>query len=225
VPILKNYDKDFFKTWSSDMAYILGFMYADGNITASKRGTHFVAIYTADKDIVIKMKRCFKSEHKISEIKSSAGVVYRIQIGSKEWFCDLGKIGLSPDKTKRMVLPCIPQKYIGSYIRGFFDGDGNVWSGLIHKNRPNPTITLQVGFTSASTNFLEDLKLLLQTNGIAGGGIYSPKMHNYSRLLFSSNDALKIYNIMYNAEHKLFLKRKKVVFDKFIQNCGRSSTG
>jgi len=124
-----------------------------------------------------------------------------------------------------MVLPTIPKKFIGSYIRGFFDGDGNVWSGLIHKNRPNPTVTLQIGFTSASKIFLEDLKLLLQNNGIKGGGIYSPKMSNYSRLLFSSRDALKIYNIMYNAEHKLFLKRKKVVFDKFINNCGGSSTG
>jgi len=43
------------------MAYILGFMYADGNITKSKRGTHFVAIYTADEDIVTKMKHCFSS--------------------------------------------------------------------------------------------------------------------------------------------------------------------
>jgi hypothetical protein len=84
MPIPKFYNTDFFKTWSTDMAYILGFMYADGNITETKRGTHFVAIYTADRDILVLMKHCFQSEHKISEIKSVTGSVYRIQIGSKE---------------------------------------------------------------------------------------------------------------------------------------------
>lgn len=225
MPIPKKYNKDFFKTWSGDMAYILGFMYADGNIVATKRGTHFVAIYTADKNLLIQIKECFKSDHKISAISSTTGIVYRIQIGSKEWFNDLGLIGLIPDKTKRMQLPVVPKEYIGCFIRGYFDGDGNVWSGFIHTNRPNPTITIQVGFTSASLDFLLGLKLLLQANGIKGGGIYSPKRKNYGRLLFSSRDALKIYEIMYNAEHKLFLDRKKAVFDKFIHNCGGSSTG
>ena len=55
MPIPKKYNKDFFKTWSSDMAYILGFMYADGNIIKTKRGTHFIAVYSADEDILIAM--------------------------------------------------------------------------------------------------------------------------------------------------------------------------
>ncbi len=225
MPILKSYNKDFFKTWSADMAYILGFLYADGNITETKRGTHFVSLYTADKDILLAIRKSFASDHKISKRTSATGHDYRIQIGSQEWFADLGKIGLFPNKTKRMLLPKVSKKYFGDFVRGYFDGDGNVWSGLIHKQRINPTLVLQVSFTSCSKEFLEALRTELKVCGVNGGGLYTPKKGNYSRLTLSSKDALIIYKIMYNAGHKLFLKRKKVVFDKFIHNCGGSSTG
>lgn len=199
------------------MAYILGFMYADGNIVYTKRGNHYVAIYTADKELLIAMASCMKAEQKISVRKSSTGCNYRIQIGSKEWFYDLGKLGLYPDKTARMRLPLIPEEFFGDFVRGYFDGDGNVWAGTIHKERKTTTETIQLSFTSSSILFLNDLRQLLQSNGIKGGGVYNPKKGNFSRLTFSSNDALKIYKIMYNGRHKLHLKRKKVVFEQFIK--------
>lgn len=217
MPIKKSYDKNFFKTWSPNMAYILGFMYADGNIVLTKRGNHYIAIYTADKLLLVAMAKCMQSEHKIAQRKSETGANYRIQIGSKEWFTDLGKLGLFPDKTARMRLPIIPPQYFGDFVRGYFDGDGNVWKGLIHKDRPTVTLTIQVSFTSCSWDFLSELRTSLHCLGIHGGGIFVPKKLNYCRLTFSSNDALKIYEIMYNSEHKLHLERKKVVFEQFIK--------
>lgn len=225
MPITKSYNRDFFKTWSSDMAYILGFMYADGNIVITKQGNNYVAIYTADKDLLIAMADCMKAEQKISARKSSTGCNYRIQIGSKEWFNDLIKLGLHPNKTSRMRLPLIPQGFFGDFVRGYFDGDGNVWTGTIHKERKTTTQTIQVFFTSCSLLFLSDLRQLLQVNGVEGGGMYIPKKGNFARIIFSSNDALKIYKIMYNSRHKLYLKRKKVVFEQFIKIRGRSSAG
>lgn len=217
MPIPKNYNKDFFKTWSSDMAYILGFLYADGNIVKTKRGNHYIAIYTADEALLISMAKSMKAEHKISARISDTGCNYRIQIGSKEWFYDLSTLGLFPDKTARMRLPKIPLKFFGDFVRGYFDGDGNVWSGLIHKDRKTTTLTIQVSFTSCSQGYLFDLRSALQSAGIGGGGIYVPKKVNYARLTFSSNDALKIHEIMYNWPHKLYLQRKKVVFEQFIK--------
>ena len=79
----KTYNKDFFKTWSSDMAYVLGFLYADGNISVGKRGNHYVAIYSADRYILVAIARAFGSTHKISKRSLSSGSVYRIQIGRK----------------------------------------------------------------------------------------------------------------------------------------------
>ena len=207
------------------MAYILGFMYADGNMVKSKRGTHFVAVYSADKDILVSMKKCFQSEHKLTERRSLTGSVYRIQIGSKEWFSDLGKLGLFPNKTKRMQLPFVPREYFGDFVRGYFDGDGNVWSGIINKHRKTPTKILQSVFTSSSLEYLLSLREMLRSLGIVGGGVSAPKNTNYSRLMLSTKDALKLYKIMYTVPHKLHLRRKKVVFEKFMKNCGSSSTG
>lgn len=199
------------------MAYILGFMYADGNIVETNRGNHYIAIYTADESLLLAMAKCMESKHKISARISETGSTYRIQIGSKEWFADLGKLGLFPDKTSRMRLPNIPKGYFGDFVRGYFDGDGNVWKGLIHKDRKTTTVTIQVTFTSCSHDYLFDLRSTLHQMGLSGGGIFVPKKANYTRLTFSSNDALKIYEIMYNTVHKLFLKRKKIVFEQFIK--------
>ncbi len=207
------------------MAYVLGFLYADGNISVGQRGNYYVAIYSADKYILVAMAKAFGSNHKISKRSFRTGAVYRIQIGSKAWMEDLLLIGACANKTKRLQLPSVPSLYVGDFIRGFFDGDGNVWLGIIHKNRLTSHTTLQIHFTSAAVPFLLQLQQVLQSLGVLGGSFYQPKGKNYGRLCFSMKDALTIYKIMYNGGHKLHLKRKKNVFDKFIKSCGRSSTG
>ena len=78
ISIRKSYNKDFFKTWSSDMAYILGFLYADGNIVKTKRGNHYIAIYTADRTLLVAMAKCMQSEHKVARRNLRSGQVYRI---------------------------------------------------------------------------------------------------------------------------------------------------
>jgi intein-encoded DNA endonuclease-like protein len=217
MAIRKKYNQDFFKTWSSDMAYVLGFLYADGNISVGKRGNHYIAIYSADKYLLIAMARAFGSAHKISKRSFNTGAVYRIQIGSKTWVDDLLPLGACANKTKRLQLPLVPKVYMGDFVRGFFDGDGNVWVGIIHKTRQTTHATLQVQFTSASISFLRELQEMLKAYGVEGGSLYQPKSKSYGRIGFSMKDALTIYKIMYNGAHKLHLKRKKNVFDKFIK--------
>ena len=199
------------------MAYILGFLYADGNIVKSKRGNHFVALYTADRPILVAVRACWRSNHKITTRQSATGSVHRIQIGSKEWFKDLGKVGLFPNKTRRLEMPEVPGPFVGDFVRGYFDGDGNVWTGRINKHRKTPTQILQAVFTGGPPDFLRALRTCLQTMGVVGGGVYIPKKGTYARLSFSTRDALKLYKIMYNSPHKLFLKRKKKVFERFMK--------
>jgi hypothetical protein len=225
MPILKKYNKDFFKGWSRDMAYVLGFLYADGNITKTKRGTHFIAFYSADYSLLHKIKKVVKAEHSISGQSKPSGTVCRLQIGSREWFDDLCVIGLTPNKAKRMILPDIPDEFFADFVRGYFDGDGNVWVGYVHKDRPISTYTIQTTFTSGSFAFLDSLRSSLHQRGLIGGSLFKSKVGNYGRLTFSKLDTLKIYRIMYNAPHRLYLERKKVVFREFVNNCGRSSAG
>lgn len=76
---------------------------------------------------------------------------------------------------------------------------------------------MQVAFTSASLGYLKELLITLKEAGIKGGSFYTPNTSNYSRLTLSSKDALKLCEIMYNGRHKLYLKRKKIVFDSFVK--------
>ena len=208
------------------MAYVLGFFAADGNIVKTNRDTHFLSFYSSDQNLIENIRTIMKSEHKISKRNYKGGECFRLQIGSREMFQDLLYLGITVNKSRRMRVPCVPSKYTNDFVRGYFDGDGNVWTGLINKKTSNPHMVLQVAFTSSSTKFLLDFLELLRCLGVSKGAIYPVKENNCSRLQLSTLDALKLYKIMYNVPHRLSLSRKKLVFEKFIKlRCDRSSTG
>ncbi|HPK14108.1 MAG TPA: LAGLIDADG family homing endonuclease [Candidatus Paceibacterota bacterium] len=209
------------------MAYTLGFIFADGNISLNKRGSAYFSLYSADEDILIFIRRSMGSNHKISKRNERSGNVFRIQVGSIEMVKDLFVLGLITLKSKRMNLPNIPNKYLANFILGYFDGDGSVWVGKIHKERLKETLTIQCSFTSASLLFLKALHLKLKRLGVKRGAIHKIKDKDCSRLVLSVKDSLQIYKIMYNKGQVPFcLKRKKNVFDEYIKIIsGRSSAG
>jgi hypothetical protein len=104
MPVYKKVNKDFFKKWSHEMAYVLGFFAADGNMIKTKRKTHFIAIQLTDKEIVYAIRKTMNADHTISRRtrSSSERDIYRLQIGSKEMYEDLLKLGFSQNKLKRV---------------------------------------------------------------------------------------------------------------------------
>ncbi len=155
------------------MAYVLGFFSADGCITVNQRGSHYFVLQIGDKELLEEIRRSLDSEHKITKRIHAKyqSIFYRLQIGSKEMCDDLRKIGLTENKTYSMSVPLVPSKYFPDFVRGYFDGDGNVWAGMIHKDRKSPSIAIQVAFTSCSREFLEGIKQRLVKYGVIGGAI------------------------------------------------------
>jgi intein-encoded DNA endonuclease-like protein len=137
VPIYKKINKSFFKKWSNSMAYILGFIYADGNVVHTKRDTWFLSIQITDKELLETIKKSIGSEHFISKRNLIEGnkQLYRLQIGSKDMCQDLSILGIAEHKSLTMKIPTIPKHYFSHFLRGYFDGDGHVWVGAIHKKR------------------------------------------------------------------------------------------
>lgn len=201
------------------MAYVLGFFAADGNLIKSKRGGHFFNIEIGDKDLLLAIQEVLGSDHVISERPKKQphhSALYRLQIGSREIYQDLVNLGFTVNKSLRMKLPQIPEPFFGDFVRGYFDGDGNVWAGIIHKGRKVWSRAISTGFTSGCRDFLADLHKSLQRRGIQGGSL-SKKAKGHS-LKYSTNDSLKIYKIMYDRLHsKLFLERKRIVFRNFFK--------
>ncbi len=199
------------------MAYVLGFICADGNLMKNKRGAHFIAIYSADLNLLVDIKNAMKSEHKISHKKGGNGNNHCIQIGSKEMFEDLGKLNIFPNKTKRLQVPPVPREFWFSFLRGYFDGDGNVWVGYAHKERKSPNLTIRVVFTSCARVFLESIRVVL-SNYFQDNGVISRGNGNCYRLTYAVGGALNLYKYMYNSSYlSLHLKRKKEVFEKYIK--------
>ena len=107
-------------------------------------------------------------------------------------------------------------KYFKHFVRGYFDGDGNVWTGDVHKERKTKLLVLRVVFTSCSKNFLDLLRLKLAEFNILQG-VLRKGSGNYYRLQYSIRNSLKLYDFMYNDydTSNLFLRRKKDVFEKY----------
>lgn len=222
MPVFKYVNKDFFKKWSRDMAYVLGFFAADGYITVNKRGGQFWCIQITDGLLLNEIKKAIKSEHKISFRKGIENNknLYRMQIGSIEMCEDLRLLGFNEKKTKSLAIPNITKKYFCDFVRGYFDGDGHVWVGKIHKERKTQTLVINTGFTSCSKKFLIELNQKLRLFGVFGGIVRKGNGNSY-RLTFSVNGTLNLYDFMYNgvsvAGNILYLQRKKKIFEKFIK--------
>jgi hypothetical protein len=190
-------------------------------MTLNKRGAYFWNIQITDKSLLFKLRKIIGSNHKISvrNRKGNYKTTYRLQIGSKEMFEDLLRLGMKQGKTKSLVVPNVPWKFFSDFVRGYFDGDGNVWVGNVHKDRKKQLRVIRTVFTSSSSDFLKVLRDKLRHKKIENGVLIKGR-GNYYRLTYSIQNALKLFNFMYNPltlKNTLFLKRKKAVFEKYIR--------
>ena len=220
MPIKRLVNKDYFKVWTSKMAYILGFFAADGYITKNKRGGYFWSFQVTDDDLLNRIKSEIRSTHKIGHRiqRNSKNILYRLQIGSKEMCHDLDNLGMRIKKTKTMDFPTVPDQYLRHFVRGYFDGDGHVWIKKRSNNLvKNFTPVILVGFTSSSKKFIIKLKNKLKELGLIGGSLICRE--SYFRLQYSIRDSVRIYHIMYdNIGGEIYLDRKKSLFDKYLKD-------
>jgi len=113
----------FFKKWSEKMAYILGFITADGNIIKSRYSYYLqFCLQKNDIDILNKMRKILAPKNKFSYYKPENTLHFKV--GSTTIYKDLIKLGITSNKTFSVKPPKIPKAYLRHYLRGFFDGDG-----------------------------------------------------------------------------------------------------
>lgn len=199
------------------MAYVLGFMYADGSLDVNPRGSEYFSLHVADKTLLVNIRNILQSEHKITyrNRKNDKGYYYRLQIGSKYMCKKLRAIGLRNNKTHVMRVPSMPDECFRHFVRGYFDGDGNVWIGKVHKKRKTTTTVIQTVFTSCSKEFLFSLQNHLKKKGIGKGSMVI--LQNACRLQYSVKDSILLYRFMYkDVSRGLELPRKKKVFKKYL---------
>lgn len=215
-------NENFFKTWSQEMAYVLGYIFADGSLEdASYIRGKYVRISSVELGSIEKIKTWMCSKHKIAERKSLSEKrksLYLLRIGSRRVYEDLLKLGLHPNKSLTMKFPDVPKKFIPHFIRGYFDGDGcvRIW---MTKGKTQEMILrkLCTVFTCGSKEFLEELANCISKNiGTKQLNVYNSRRS--FMLSYSTSDSVKIFCYIYkNVESGIYLKRKAEIYKQYFK--------
>ncbi len=97
-------DEKFFKDWRPEMAYVLGYFYADGSLEdASYLRGKYVRVSSTDKSTILEIRNWLKSEHKIVILNKREDykrkTQYLLRIGSHSLYESLINLGLHPNKS------------------------------------------------------------------------------------------------------------------------------
>lgn len=215
-------NEKFFDSWSNDMAYVLGYWYADGSIeSVPKIRGHYIRISSVDRDLIEHVKTAMSSEHHIVEYppRAAGRMRYVLRIGSKRLFSAMGRRGLTEHKSLSLKLPEIPKRYLSSFVRGYFDGDGCIHA---EKSTNGGIKRLVLIFTSGSKLFLLSLQALLHevagVNGARKLGITKSVGTAY-QLRYGTRDSLRLFLFMYPKMDRpyLHLSRKYDIFIRYLQ--------
>lgn len=196
---------NFFKIWSSDMAYILGFWWADGNMDQKKK--YFTILVQArDGYILESFLKIMSSSYKLNT-RFNNGFEYKyISICSPEINKDIEALGGCPNKTRTIKFPNVPKKYVCDFIRGYWDGDGTI---VKRKGR----VSYISKIISSSCNLIYGLKETLANIKSIKSTIYVER-EKYYTLRLNGKNTKRLCEFIYPTGVNLKLERKMKLFMK-----------
>lgn len=218
---IRNYPRNsnyFTNIDSSEKAYWLGFMYADGTVSSK---TNTIALGLKDQEHVEKFKQAIGAyNNKISVVTdnrfSQPCIMYDFSIRDSQLHDDLIAWGCVSNKSyvEELRMPNINSEYIWDFLRGFFDGDGCItWS----KNNNRYTISW-----TGNKYFLQDIRKLCQKDKVSIEQNVKSKI-TYQFRLSGQQDVLRILTNMYkNATIDTVLERKLIIVNSCLSSLGAS---
>lgn len=130
---------------SDEKAYWLGWYMTDGYNHQSKCCVA-LRLQEGDKEILEKLKTFLETDAPIYTFKRGEHKYVELNICSPHFSDSLAKLGVVQCKVHNKSIPNIDDKFIRSFLRGYFDGDGCV-SIIPRKDRGVDSKTYQVTFT------------------------------------------------------------------------------
>lgn len=217
-----NLDENYFDNIDTqNKAYILGLLYADGNVSKNKN-TIQISLQEDDRHILEKIKTEINTDIPLYFIEKSkknknCKNIYSFVIHSNHMRQALINNGVVPQKTFVINFPkFLKEEFISHFIRGYFDGDG-CFGFYKRKDRRN---SYHCYFSIVGTNDLcQKIKEIIESKLIIHCCIgYCHKKYNSPiRCLSISgrNNCQKVLDWLYD-DAEMFLMRKK---NKYLEFC------
>ena len=220
-------NEDFFSSWSSGMAYVLGVIYTDGNLDPGKirepwRGTSqtipTISVAQKKPELLEKILHLMDCDAKIYFRKervygnTKAGALYQFQIPNEKLYDDLINLGLTPNKSLTLQFPEVPNEFVRHFIRGCWDGDGSVYID-------SQSQKIAASFVSGSLNFLKGMMEGLKNAGLPERKIYIHNGKNPSYYIrVTGTQVHKLYHYFYDdVPESQYLERKYKLFRASLQ--------
>lgn len=201
-------------------AYWLGFLYADGSVTTTDKSCTApnrltINISAKDIDIIKMFLKDVGGDDIDIDVYDPDPRTYgttpmaRINLNSKALCTDLIRYGCVPNKTFKVDVPPIPMSLMPHFVRGLFDGDGNITGG----NSPAFRIT---GYDVFLAQIKTYLNFACDLNSNANLRYYPKKDPRVCDLNFGGkNIVAKIYHHLYD-DANIYLERKYKKFKDLL---------
>jgi hypothetical protein len=197
-------NSNFFKVWSNEMAYVLGFIWGDGCL---EKSNPVVVVSQKEVEILEKIKTLLNS-NAIIRTRANSGSKNNISFLSlynKEMYNDLLSLGLTPTKSKIMTYPHqMPEQYDSHFLRGIWDANGCI-SYLGGSSYKASLVTGSLSFCCSVVSRLSYYGI--RTNVYSKGG-------NHTIYLSKKSEVLKIKDLLYRGSTDMTsLNRKREKFN------------
>lgn len=208
----------FDKINTPEKAYILGFLYADGNV-CSKYNRIKLSLQDTDFDILEKIrlkmgiKKPLNFYDRNSKNKNHKNV-YELVIYSKHMCQVLNELGCTDRKSLTLQFPNnIKDELMHYMILGYFDGGGHIHVGNQNGYGAHASFTSSYDFCVGLQKYLQK-KIDLECKVV-----HAPTNELTGVLrITKQNEVKKLCDYMYK-DASLYMERKyKVYFEKFIKN-------
>lgn len=193
-------DISFFTNWSEESAYFVGLFAADGYAQVRKGKGTAISITLKDRELLERIQVLI-GRGNLYHVKQWN--TYRYELNGKnlyEYLCTLFGHNVQR-KSRTLQWPCIPDRYVRHFIRGYCDGDGHI--GFEKRGTP------QVRFYCGSEIFRDAVLTNVQKfTGIIG--TVSLAINNVHLALYTGIKAICLAQWLYS-DCKLSLERKQKV--------------
>lgn len=212
--------------WSPVMAYVVGLIATDGNL--SKSGRHLV-FGSSDRELVETFLTCLgRPVRYATQLTRTGALYYRTQFGDVRFYRWLQEIGLMQRKSLILGPLAVPDEFALHCARGLLDGDGSIinkWYAGTGKAKGKMYEVLLTRFVSGSFRHLDWLRVVLERLAGLRGCIIEPTERNSCwALSYAIRESCLLLPLIYPNADVPKLERKRLIWKAYAERHGHAPT-